>query len=165
MPAPSIRTLSRRFDLLKAREQSLLGFWDVAGPFHSDEDLNDALVAHSDVEAEYLGSYVNMLIDLLAFMSAGDPDHVARLGRARQEFFMVMAQQEESDRKPRAVHWFNILAWALAGALPDDVLSPDDFPSGRWAEPLRQLIERRDQIDADYDRGLRMDRYDREVYG
>ena len=116
------------------------------------------------MEAEYLISYVNTLIDLLQFMIE-DEEHVARLETARKQFFIVMAQIEELDYKPRAVHWHNILAWTLASALPDDMLSPDILPTGRWSEPVDEFLARRDAIDADYDAGLRKDRYDYEVGG
>ncbi len=117
------------------------------------------------MEAEYLISYVNTLIDLLQFMIE-DEEHVARLERARRQFFIVMAMySQEKNRMPLAVHWFNILAFVLASALPDDMLSPDILPTGRWSEPVDEFFARHERIDADYDAGLRKDRYDYEVGG
>ncbi len=168
----SIRTLSRRVALLQEQEKSLLSFWDRVGDEieRGERDraapdyLHNALIEHSDAEAEYLISYVNTLIDLLQTMIE-DEDHIGRLETARKQFFLVMAQIEELDSKPRAVHWHNILAWTLASALPADMLSPDILPTGRWSEPVDEFLARRDAIDADYDAGLRKDRYDYEVGG
>ncbi len=113
----SIRTLSRRVALLQEQEKSLLSFWDRVGDEieRGERDraapdyLHNALIEHSDAEAEYLISYVNTLIDLLQTMIE-DEDHIGRLETARKQFFLVMAQIEELDSKPRAVHWHNILS-------------------------------------------------------
>ena len=169
----SIRSISRRVALLQEQEKSLLSFWDRVGEEieRGERDraapdyLETALIQHSDAEAEYLISYTNILIDLLQTMIE-DPDHSARLETARKQFFIVMAEySQEKHRMPLAVHWHNILAWVLASALPDDMLSPDIIPTGRWSEPVDEFLARRDAIDAAYDAGLRKDRYDYEVGG